>query len=443
MRMESVREGKGVWFLGCIFFIPFLLFGLGIKSSYFVALAVFVVFLCLLIIHFEAGFLSLIFIRSSIDYLKNFTGQDVNLAAAVSLVLIILGVFYVLYRKINILKFEESGPFLIFIAVCGVSLASSTNLKESLSDWLRLVSIFSVYVLTRVIFVPENQIRKIFVVILLSSLIPIFLAYYQLLTGHGTILDGGEKRIVGTFLHPNAFASYLLILLIFCIAQILEKKSWFISKSFMIALIIPTLIIFTFTFSRGAWIVFIVAMLVMGILRHPVILKLLPLGLGAVVFLVPSIRHRIGNIFDAGYTHGRSGWEWRVDTWREVSTMVAQKPFLGHGLSSVETVFGLLTHNDYLRLTAEVGILGLLAYLFLTVTLLSQTWKDYRSIPSQVSKSFQVGLLVMVISFLVRQFADNTLRNTVMMIYFWIFVAIARNVGQLYSRRMNHEESVE
>ena len=99
---------KGVWVLGPVFILPFVLFGLGIiPVTHLIAASVFTLYLSLLIINFEAGFLSLIFIRVSIDFLKNFTqGSNVNLAAAVSLVLIVLGVFYVLYRKIDVFKYK-------------------------------------------------------------------------------------------------------------------------------------------------------------------------------------------------------------------------------------------------------------------------------------------------------------------------------------------------
>lgn len=424
---------KGFWILGIFFLIPFIMFGLGFKMAHFVAGLIFALYLSLLIINFEAGFLCLIFIRSSVDYLKNFSGS-VNLAAAISLVIIVLGVFYVLYRKVNILKYEDVGIFLIFLAVCGASVAYSHYPEESISDWLRLVSTFSVYLLTRIIFSTKEKIRTLFVVILISALLPILLAYYQLVTGKGTVMDSGSARIVGTFLHPNAFASYLLILLIFCTAQVLEKTQ-FISRPFLIAMTGATFIIFIFTFSRGAWIVFVLAMFLLGLLRYRKLLALLPFVLVGAVAAVPGIRHRILNTFDPGYTHGRSGWDWRLDTWREISVMVEKKPLLGHGLSSVENEFGILAHNDYLRLLAEIGIVGLGIYIIFSIFLLYQSWADYKNVRSDLAKSFQIGLIVMIIAFLVRQFADNTLRNTVMMIYFWIFVAIARNMARLYSRK--------
>lgn len=435
--MSQISEdGRSAWILGSALLVPFLLFGLGILTIVpFTAASLFILYFCLLVINFEAGFLGLIFIRSSVDYLKNVGGGTgaVNLAAAISLALIVLGIFYVLYSKANIFKFEETGPFLVFLALCGLSIFYSPDMKEAVSDWLRLVSIFSVYILTRIIFVSKEKIRQLFVVILLSAFVPILTAYFQLVTGHGTVLDGGQYRIVGTFLHPNAFASYLLILLIFCTAQMLEG-AYLAPKRLMAVFTAAAFVIFIFTFSRGAWIAFILAMVLIGFLRYRKILGFLPVILTLSVLMVPAIKDRILNIFDAGYTHGRSGWEWRLDTWSEVSGMLAKKPIFGHGLASVQTEFGILTHNDYLRILAEVGTLGLLAYLYLSYSLLRRTWQDFQSARSNITKCFQAGLLAVISGFLVREFADNSLRNTVMMIYFWIFVAIARNIARLESR---------
>lgn len=433
--MLLALEGKGVWFLGAILMVPFLLFGAGmIESAYFLGVVIFVLYLCILILNFEVGFLTLIFIRSSLDSLKNFTEGGSVVIGAVSVALIVLGVFYVLYSKVNILKFKDSGYFLIFLALCGVSITYSSIPKESFSDWLRLLSVFSVYVLTRIIFVTPKKIFRLFTAILISSLLPVFAACYQLITGHGTILDGNQRRIVGTFLHPNPFATYLMILLVFLIAQILEGTR-IVSRRFMIILTGALFIVFVFTFSRGAWISFACAMAVLGFLRYRRLLGFMPVVLLGAFLMIPAVKDRIVNISDAGYTHGRSGWEWRLDTWSEISAMVAQKPLLGHGLSAVEAEFGVLTHNDYLRLAAEVGILGLLAYLVLSYAVIRETWKDYQNASSNTVKSFQAALLAAAAGILVREFADNTLRNAVVLMYFWIFAAMTRNLAQIYSRK--------
>lgn len=422
----------GMGLLGAVLLAPFILFGFEGSISHFIGSLVIAIYLILLIINFEVGFLALIFIRSALDYFKNFgAAGGLNIAGVASLVLIVLGIFYALYRKINVFKFEDSIPFFIFLVLCGISVIGSSYFAESLSDWLRLVSVFSVYVLTRMIFVSEQKIRTALIAVLFSTLLPILAGVIQFVTKQGMVMDGEQARIVGTFLHPNAFASYLLIILIFSMAQVLEGTN-FINSSLIISLMIPAFAMFLFTFSRGAWIVFILAMVFMGFMRYRKLLGLLPVVLILSALMVPGIHDRIINIFHPSqYVHGRSAWEWRLDTWAAISPIIAQKPLLGHGLATIEGEFKILAHNDYLRMLAEVGVVGLLAYLYLTFSLFLNTWKAYHAHGSKLEKSFQVGLLAIIVGFLVREFADNTLRNTVVMIYFWIFVGLVRNITQL------------
>jgi putative inorganic carbon (HCO3(-)) transporter len=429
-------ENPGVFVIGGLFFVPFVLYGTGLVGvSHLIAGLTLVIFLTLLLMNFEIGFLSLIFIRSSLDFMKSFSEQALNLAALISLALIVLGVFYVLYRRTNILQFEDSKPFLVFLGICGLSITYSPDAKESLSDWLRLLSIFSAYILTRLVFITENKIKMALVAILMSALLPVFVAYFQLATGVGTVMDGGQARIVGTFLHPNAFASYLLIILIFCASQLLEGTS-LLNKGFLAFLTTLVFITFVFTLSRGAWIVFILAMGLMGVLRYRKLLGLLPPLLLLTIVAVPAVRDRILNIFEPNqYAAGRSAWEWRLDTWEEIGQLVQEKPLLGHGLSMVEVEFQLLTHNDYLRLVTEVGAVGLLAYVFLLFNAWRWTAQDYQVIKFREVKSFQVGIMAMIAAFFVRSFADNSLRNTVVMIYFWVLIALLRNLTLLCGER--------
>jgi len=427
-------QNPGLLLLGPILFLPFIFLSLDMISvPIFIGAMVMILYLTLLVVNFEIGFMTLIFIRSSLDYLKNISAGGLNVAAVVSLVLIVLSVFYILYKRADIFKFEDTAPFLVFLAVQGVSVFYSPSFINSFSDWLRLLSVFSVYLLTRMIFVSESKIRAGLTSVLLSSLIPIFFAIIQFITKQGLVNDGGVARIVGTFIHPNAFGSYLLIILLFCMAQILEGNH-FINRTFLKGLVLITGFVFLLTFSRGAWVVFIVAMLFMGIMRYRRILGLLPIGLVLAVIAVPGVKDRVMDAIDPDAQRGRSAWEWRLDTWTEIGEMVEKKPLLGHGLSTVEIEYGILTHNDYLRLLAETGVVGLMTYLFLAGFIFRKTWKDYHLSTSPIAKGFLLGLMAVMLGFMVRQLADNTLRNTVVMIYFWAFVALVRNLAVFYTR---------
>jgi len=73
--------------------------------------------------------------------------------------------------------------------------------------------------------------------------------------------------------------------------------------------------------------------------------------------------------------------------------------------------------------------------LYLALSTLFRTWQDYRQSEAPIVQSFQIGVIAMMAAFLVREFADNTLRNAVVMIYFWIFIALVRNITLLYADR--------
>ena len=411
--------------IGLVLLVPGFLLAVGlIQPPYFVAGFAAAVFLAIFMVNFEAGFLTLIFVRSSLDYFKLLTrGGSFNVAAVAGAFLILLGIFYILYRRINIFAYAETRPFLIFLGVCGVSVFFSSNRFESLSDWLRLVSIFFVYVFARHVTVDAKKRRSVLFLVLLSAGVPVLVAFIQLFFGVGL----RHGRLVGTFYHPNAFASYLLVILVFVLAQILERHST-LPRSLLIPFAGFAFVAFVLTLSRGAWIVFLFVMGVMGFLRYRRILGWMPALLPLLVFL-PGVMGRIKDVTESSYHRGRSAWQWRLDAWKELVPLIREKPIFGHGIAMVNVQLGYMAHNDYLRLAVEVGLVGLLAYIFLMTGLLRLTWRDYQSARSGMGKSIQLGLLAITLGFLVREIADNTLRNTVVLLYFWIFVAMARNAA--------------
>jgi O-antigen ligase len=418
---------------GFLLLIPAVMYAAGsLTGIYFLGAFILALYVCLLVANFEAGVLTLIFVRSSLDYMKQVAGPTgaFNVAAAVSVLLIVLGVFYIVYRRVPILRYRDTGPWLLFLAISGVSIFYSADRLLSTADWLRLVSVFFVYVLTRALFRGEAKLRRVLFVIFLSALVPVLVAYTQLFTGMASVLNMKSGRLLGTFFHPNAFASYLLVMLVFATALALERES-LVSRRFLGFMIALIFLIFVLTFSRGAWVVFLFAMLFMGTFRYRRILGLLPVALVVVAFSMPAVIDRLYDAFDPTYQRGRDAWTWRLEAWSDILPLVREKPFFGHGLSQIESEMGYLAHNDYLRLMVEVGLVGFLAYLVLMWTLLGRTLRDYRLAASNVAKSFQFGLLAMTLGFLIREFADNTIRNTVVMMYFWIFVGVCRNMAEL------------
>ncbi len=430
-----------LWLLSSFLFAPFLLYAGGyIDEVYLVAGLVLVAYLILLVVNFEAGFLVLVFIRSSLDYVAQLSeAGSFNVAALATMTIIVLGIFYIIYRKVNIFRYEEAGPFLIFIFFSAISLYQSTDLIESVSDWLRLWSALSVYLLTRILANSLQKTRRIFMVILMSSLIPLSVACYQHFSG-SALIEEDFGRLMGTFSHPNAFATYLVLMLAFCIAQVFEKQ-YLVSKKVLLPLVLISMILLVMTFSRGAWIVFVFILTFMGLFRYRKVFLLIPVGVALLIFTMPMVLDRIYGLFDPSYTKSISSWEWRMETWSELFPLFLQKPFFGHGLGMVNIEMGFRAHNDYLRLLVESGAAGFLSYLYLTWVVVRKTWIDYRGSSAPLVKSLNLGLLAVLFGFLVRQLADNTLRHTVVLMYLWMFVALARSAAIFYKKNPAGEVS--
>ena len=417
-------------FLAAVLAVPFILFSLGyIDWIFFAAGLGIVIYAGLLLVNIEIGFLILIFLRSSLDYFRFTTEGTLNAAALVTVGLIVLSLFYVLYRKINILKFEESGPWLIFLAASALSFGISKNLAGSLADWLRLSSIFAAYLMTRTLVVSEKKAKVFFLTILLSSLIPMTVALYQWGTDQGVFSKDFEYgRLAGTFSHPNAFSSYLLIILVFNLVLILEKQS-FIAGKLLFLHTAFCLFLFVMTFSRGAWIVFVISMLFIGFLRYRKVFILMPiLAILALVFF-PAIGERLEGMIFFGAAGDASSITWRQMAWSNAMELFLKNPLLGNGLGMISYELGYRAHNDYVRLLAETGVVGIVSYFFLVYGTIRRSWKDYKKSATALAKALNLALLAILLGFVVRQYADNTLRHTVVMIYLWILIAITRNIS--------------
>ena len=68
--------------------------------------------------------------------------------------------------------------------------------------------------------------------------------------------------------------------------------------------------------------------------------------------------------FGAGSDHGRFDlWKQSIDQW-------SKKPFLGHGLGGMFRIIGKASHNTYLQILSETGLVGLLLFVpFLLIQL--------------------------------------------------------------------------
>ncbi|MBK9307758.1 MAG: O-antigen ligase family protein [Nitrospira sp.] len=105
---------------------------------------------------------------------------------------------------------------------------------------------------------------------------------------------------------------------------------------------------------------------------------------GITDFFAIQDRHR-------GLESGGSG---RLETWKTTWNLFLSHPILGVGFRTHEVVLKVASsaHNGYLALLAEIGVIGFVAVLFVTLTGLYKTWRRNQDPSQTFSSSVLLGL---------------------------------------------------
>jgi O-antigen ligase len=273
-----------------------------------------------------------------------------------------------------------------------------------------------------------------------SLLIPGIVSVYQLFTRTGLTFGDVANRIYGTFGHPNVLAYYLVVMIALLGVAFLAQTKDRQSRSWLVLGVISFLWLLS-TSTRGAWLALCIVALVIGLLWYR---KYVVTGLLVLLFLVffaPTL-----NTFSISavrldwrtvpvvqrltdFQSEDSSFDWRLSLWKEMKQRVYERPLLGYGLGTFpilrerETKLffqGTEAHNDYLRLAVETGIVGLVAYLLLSVALITRMILVFRQLQSRMGRYCAIGALGLTLAFFVASLFDNMLQATPVMWVYWV-----------------------
>ena len=383
----------------------------------------------------KLGLFLLIILRPVLDY---FSGKDMinigrfslNLASIFGILVILFCLFVIIknHKKLKSIALTTNWTF--FIIISFFSIFISTNPATSIIEFTRLISIVLIYFTSFLLIKTNKDLSKLIKVIIASAIVPSFFAFYQFIFNKGlTIVEEGIfNRIFGTFSHPNLLAFYILIPLSLCFIIFLvsnKRKVQIITYGFLSVFFILTLI---FTYTRGAWIGFIIIAFIIGIVKFRGFLVIIVFTLIISYIGIDGIQSRAQETIDVS-PYGSI--QWRLNLWDDSLRYIKEKPILGHGVGTAnETIYrnrgpkfgSTHPHNDYLKISLEMGILGLIAYLLLIINLLLKLFHIYKKEKKPNLRALTLVVLVLSISIFATSFGDNMIRNTALQWSFWALI---------------------
>jgi O-antigen ligase len=409
----------------------------GLKIKFSIALLLLVVFTTFFISNIKYGIVFLLFIRSSTDLITAnsiIPNLNVDLSSLVTLYMTILIVMYILINKIHINNNNIITCFVVFISLCIVSSVIPNNYHSGIIYVIKYISILLVYFIVLYFSSNDNSYDEIILKgIIFSSLIPLLFGLYQIVFRTGqkvnTLVETqqGLNRAYGTFVHSNVFAFYLLIIIVAIVLYLLNYQK----NKFMFFLLALAIIELYFTYTRGAWLGFII-MVLLGILLsdmslyYKLFILLILSVLSIPIYGIASMRFT--KLFSNKLEE--SSLATRLYIWTEMYKLFGQRPIFGYGMNSFpklskdllyllvarENPPEIQAHNDYLKLLIETGIFGLISYLALQISALVKLVRSRR-------KNFII-VFILLFTFLGMSLGDNINDMTVCEWYLWALVAL-------------------
>ncbi len=336
--------------------------------------------------------------------------------------------FFLTVRKKQDIHFLKNPFFLPLLAIILTEVFSGVSAVNHFAWLVNIVQSFSFFLLVILlteILGKEQLIKPVIYTITLTSVVVCFYGLLQL-AGFDffpwEVSSGSARSIISTLGRRNFTAEYLVAVFPFFLFLLLTEKS--IPQKILQAtgtfLLLLTVIL---SFTRASYLGLVAgfSVFLFFLLKKPFPGKKIALLLGIFIlfrcYLCPA------QIMTFDTTSLKS----RLLIWKAALAMIKEKPFTGVGAGNFEFVSlpyakkagGLIpsgervanAHNDYLEITAEQGILGLAAFLYLVIVLLRTGLKVIRGGNDQ-EKYLTVAVLSSWAGVLTNSLAAFPIENT-------------------------------
>ncbi|MCD5410537.1 MAG: O-antigen ligase family protein [Clostridiales bacterium] len=270
----------------------------------------------------------------------------------------------------------------------------------------------------------------------------LFQSFYAILQYNFKISMGGTwvdveafgevtTRAMGTLGNPNVLAKYLVIVGVMAVIIVLtEKKIWErLFYGFCGAMIFTGLLL---SLSRGGWLAFLFAITVFFVLTDKrLLIAIGTMGVLSIVMLPDIIMRRfasIANLADSSNAYRISIWIGTID--------LVQYHWLrgvGLGLEAFSYqyqyfVFGsalaVHSHNLFLQLASETGVLGLIAFFVFLLALWKWAILSIPRMPCRKNVIFTYGLLAAMAGHILHGMVEHVWFDPRILFFFWVIIGL-------------------
>lgn len=254
-----------------------------------------------------------------------------------------------------------------------------------------------------------------------------------------------DLRIAGTFtdLGANEMGAYSATLALVCLGCILSCWSNIKLRTIFIIFFVFSGTCLLYSYSRGGYVAFILGVILIMFRYKNTSKLLLPLfivmaiGLGN---LPPSIQERFSSINSDEKERDESAHS-RFVFWEVAFNKFLERPIFGYGFGTVQDArvnpYEMDTHNYYVKMLVERGLLGFVSFILLLKIFLDQTKRNLNWVKEDmIVNGLMLGMGGAVAALMLGNMFGDRFSHYTIMTSFWTFIAL---ISVIEIRRLENE----
>lgn len=312
-------------------------------------------------------------------------GSSIGFGAVINALVIMIAALSMIQRP-SAAPFAAFGIWAPYLLVAFGATLYAPSFAIGMRTYLVILSYWAMFALPFLMFQSRADLPRFVLVILASSIIPSLYALWDI---GRELSDLSDFRLQSTFMHPNIYAFYLVLLI--GLALYIKTSTavrWSPGVRSLVTMYIPVLLLFlALTQTRSAWaacglILLVYAMwferrLLLGLLVLPILLSSNTIVGNRLADL--SEGEEIQSLKELNDSKRLNSFTWREALWTSALPSITESPIVGHGIASFKPSTpqffllagpdGIDAHNMYLETLFEMGLIGVLAFVWLLASL--------------------------------------------------------------------------
>ncbi len=270
-----------------------------------------------------------------------------------------------------------------------------------------------------------SQLRLVWTAVAASAVVPSALAFSQMLGGGIAYSDTAVGRVTGTFVHPNPFATYLVMVLLLVVGVGLSstgrRRSWCLAAAAVVGLMLGA------TYARFGWITALAGLAYLGLRRSRALLVTLVAIIAVTLVAVPSVATRLADLGSdeiEAEDVPENSLEWRMQYWEQLVPLADDSPATGLGLDTIPSLTPqeLEAHNVFVQAYVEMGAFGLVATFVAVAAVAATLIRRRRRARTATEKAVAIVGCAVGVAVAPQLVSENLLTQTMA---WWYFAAVA------------------